>query len=128
MIGSHVIYERKNDGLPKPRIAPWGHRDVDKDDVRGNSPSLSFDSIHLLLSLADETRWRAKKLDVKSAYSQAKSFSQDIYIRPPREENDSKGLWKRIVPIYDLTNSKHLWSLTSYEARTKKLRLNRSKI
>lgn len=118
IIGSHVVYRRKADGTPKARIVPWGHRDMEKDDLRGDAPSLNLDSMRLLLSIAAERRWTVRKMDVKSAYLQAKGFTRDIYVRPPREENDVDGLWKLLVPAYGLTDSGRLWYLTSYEALT----------
>lgn len=128
IVGSHVVYRRKLDGTPKARIVPWGHRDAEKNDVRGDAPSLNLDSMRLLLSLAAENRWRVRKMDVKSAYLQAKGFKRDIFVRPPREENDSAGLWKLLVPAYGLTDSGRLWYLTSYEALTTHYGFEQSKL
>lgn len=128
IIGSHVVYRRKADGTPKARIVPWGHRDIEKNNVRGDAPAINIDSMRLLLSIAAEHRWKVYKMDVKSAYLQAKGFGRNIYVRPPREENDSTGLWKLLVPAYGLTDSGRLWYLTSYEVLTKQFGFQQSKL
>lgn len=56
-IGSHVIYKRKLDGRPMERIESWGHRDRDKDCVRGDPRSVRLEVLHLLLSIAAELKW-----------------------------------------------------------------------
>lgn len=32
-------------------------------------------------------------MDVKSTYLQVKGFQRDMYVQPPREEDDSEILW-----------------------------------
>lgn len=127
IIGSHVVYKRKSDGTPKARIVPWGHRDADKDEVRGDAPSLNLDSMRIVISMAVEQGWTLRKMDVKSAYLQAKGFDRDVYVRPPREENDKTGLWKLLKPAYGLTESGRLWYLTSYQALTADFGFTRSR-
>lgn len=128
IIGSHVVYRRKIDGCPKARIVPWGHKDMDKNELRGDAPALSLDAMRIVISLAVERQWRIKKMDVKSAYLQAKGFDRDIYVRPPREEHDDTFFWKLAVPAYGLKDSGRLWFLTAYEALTCRFGLKKSKL
>lgn len=58
-------------------------------------------------------------MDVKSAYLLAKGFNGYTYVQPLREEDDGKTIWKLSVRAYCLTESGHLWYLTSCEALTK---------
>lgn len=66
-------------------------------------------------------------MDVKSAYLQAKRFISAIYVRPPREEIDVDGLCKLLGSAYGLTDSNHLWYLTSYKALKTRYRFKQSK-
>lgn len=54
LIGSLVIYKSSPDDTPKSKIAPWGAEDAEKDEVRGDSPTINLDSMRLLFSLAAE--------------------------------------------------------------------------
>lgn len=87
VIRSNVIYKRELDGLPKVRIVPWGHWDVEKSDICGRAPSLSLDLMGLVLSFAVENGWEKWKMD-----DNCKGFSSDIYVHPPSEEKDNDGL------------------------------------
>lgn len=54
IIGSQVIYKLESDGTSKARIVPWGHRELDKEQVRGDAPSFILDSMRPFFSLAAE--------------------------------------------------------------------------
>lgn len=126
IIGSHVIYKRKLDMSPKARIVPWGHRDKDKDYLRGNAPSVSLEILHLLLSLASELDWAIAQMDIETAYLQALGFTRRIYVRPPREAKAPHVLWRLELPAYGLTDSGRLWYLTSDKELIKSFGLTRS--
>lgn len=127
IIGSHVIYKRKADGTAKARIVPWGHKDNEKELVRGDAPSLNLDIMRILISIAAQKGWGIHKMDVKTAYLQARGFNRTIYVRPPREDNDSANLWKLSAPAYGLTDSGRLWYITSHIALTQTFGLTRSR-
>lgn len=99
------MYSCKPDGNLKEKIVPRGHRDIDKDDIRSDAPYLNPDSMHLLFFFTAKQRWTLKKMDVKSAYFQAKGFFWKIFVRPSKEENDVTMLWKLLVAAYGLTDS-----------------------
>lgn len=81
--------------------------------------SLSLDSICLLFSLAAEYQWFMRKMNVKPAYLQAKRFSCDVFVRPPKEEDDAEVLRKLLVPAYGLTGFGRLRCTTLQETLTK---------
>ena len=83
IIGSHVIYKRKLDMTPKARIVPWGHRDKDKDYLRGDAPSVSLEVLRLVLSLVAEHRWTVAQMDIETAFLQALGFDRQVFVRPP---------------------------------------------
>lgn len=113
IIGSHVVYKRKFDGTAKARIVPWGHRDKDKDYLRGDAPSIGFEIFRLLLSLCVAYGWDIGQMDVKAAFLQARGFNRLIYVRPPREAKLKGILWRLDAAAYGLTDSGRLWYLTS---------------
>jgi hypothetical protein len=116
VIGSHVIYKYKPDGSLKARIVPHGHMDDEKAFVRTDAPTMSVEVMRLLLSIAVEHGWRIGSLDVKAAYLQADGFNRDIFVRPPREEADSRHLWRLEKPAYGIVESGRLWFLTAFRA------------
>eukprot|EP00171_Calliarthron_tuberculosum_P004598 IDg4598t1 len=94
VIGSHVVYKRKHTGVVKARIVPWGHRDLEKDGLRSDSPCVSPEVLRLLFSISDERRWQIGEMDVAAAYLQAQGFEREIYVLPPKEESSKNILWK----------------------------------
>lgn len=84
--------------------------------------------MRLLLSFSAEHRCTMRKIDVKSAYLQAKGFTRNIFVRQQREESNVGGLRKLFVPSYDLPNSSRLCYLTSYEALTTHYGFKQSKL
>lgn len=127
IIASHVVYRRKSTGVVKARICPWGHRDVEKDYLRSDAPCMNFETFRLVLSIAAEKHWQIGQMDVKAAYLQAQGFNRDIYVKPPKEENDSDRYWKLTAAAYGLTESGRLWYLTSDSALTEVYGLSKSK-
>lgn len=128
IIGSHTVYKRKFDGTPKARIVPWGHRDKDKDFLRGDAPSVSFEIFRLVLSLASEHKWEIGQMDIEAAFLQAVGFTRLIYVRPPREANQHGILWRLDLAAYGLTDSGRLWYLTSNDQLVRQHGLTRSRL
>lgn len=83
-IGSHIIYSRKDDGTPKARIVPWGHRDRERNDLGTDSPCLNLEMFRIVLSVAAEHSWILGQMDIKTAYLQACGFQRDLYVKPPK--------------------------------------------
>ena len=73
------------ENTPKARIVPWGHRDKDKNFLRGDAPSVKLEVFHLLLSLASKFKWIIAQMDLETAFLQALGFTREIFVRPPRE-------------------------------------------
>lgn len=100
IVGSHVVYRRKDDGSAKARIVPWGHRDKDKDFLRGDAPSIDLDIFRLVLSLTAELGWDVGQMDVKTSFLQPLRFARIIYVRPLRESKEQGKLWLFLAADY----------------------------
>ena len=116
VISSHVIYKWKSADTLKARIVPHGHRDEEKQFLRTDAPTMSVEVLRMIVSIAVENQWRIGSLDVKAAYLQATGFNRIIYVRPPKEDQDSNNLWKLEKPAYGLADSGRLWFLTAFRA------------
>jgi len=128
IIGSHVVWRRKPDGTVKARICPWGHRDIEKAQLRTDAPCMSEEVFRLVMSLAAEFKWTIAEMDITAAYLQAKGFEREIFVRPPAQENHSNHIWKLTKAAYGLADSGRLWYLTSDSAIVEKFGATRSKL
>ena len=66
-------------------------------------------------------------MDIESAYLQAKGFARTIYVRPPKEAQQPRTLWRLNAAADGLTDSGRLWYLTSNEMLIKEHGLTRSR-
>lgn len=80
------------------------------------------------MSLNAGNKYKIRRMDVKSAYSQGNGFHRDIVVGPPREENDSNRLRNLLVPDCDWTASGQLRYLNSYEVMKKQFGFSQSKL
>lgn len=106
IIGSDVAYRRKSDSTSKTWIVSWDHRDIGKDSICGNAPSLNLDSVRLLFSLAAEHCRTTRKMNVKSAYLQAKRFCREVFVCPSKRRSNT------------YTSIKHLRFCDTWSTRT----------
>jgi len=128
IIGSHVVWRRKPDGTVKARICPWGHRDIEKAQLRTDAPCMSEEVFRLIMSLAAEYKWTIGEMDITAAYLQAKGFEREIFVRPPPQEQGNNRIWKLTKAAYGLADSGRLWYLTSDSAIVEKYGAVRSKL
>jgi len=128
IIGSHVVWRRKPNGTVKARICPWGHRDIEKAQLRTDAPCMSEEVFRLIMSLAAEFKWTIGEMDITAAYLQAKGFERQIYVRPPPQEQGNNHIWKLTKAAYGLADSGRLWYLTSDSAIVEKYGAIRSKL
>lgn len=126
ILGSHTVYLRKDNGMPKARIVPWGHRDPAKHDLRCDLPFLNPETFRLILSITVEKKWRLAQMDAEVAFLQAQGFSREVFIHPPKEAGDTTGLWKLLAPAYGLADSGRLWYRANDSALLNVYNLQRS--
>jgi len=79
------------------------------------SPTLSIDSLKLILSLASNFHWNVSQLDIKAAYLNA-DLDKDIYVNIPQGDiNYKNGYWKLNKALYGLKQSGRQWNETITE-------------
>lgn len=64
IVGSQVVYKRNSDGSANARIVRWRHRDQDKYLLCGDAPSVSFELLHLIPTLAVEHKWTVQQMNI----------------------------------------------------------------
>lgn len=127
IIGSHVVYRRKDSGDAKARIVPWGHRDPARFDLRCDLPCLNPDTFRIVLSIAAEMKWRIAQMDAEAAFLQARGFLREIYVRPPKEAGEPGFMWLLLAAAYGLADSGRLWYRTNDDALVNIYNLTRSR-
>ena len=76
------------------------------------SPTLSIDSLKLIIALAAKYRWKIFQLDIKAAYLNAK-LDKNIYVTISQgDKNYGKGFWKLNKALYGLKQSGRQWNET----------------
>jgi len=73
------------------------------------SPTLSIDSLKLLISIAAKFKWDIMQLDIKAAYLNA-PLEEEIYVSiPPGDKNFGHGYWLLKKALYGLKQSGRQW-------------------
>ena len=75
------------------------------------SPTLSIDSLKLIIALASKLNWDLMQLDIKAAYLNA-PLDKNIYVTiPPGDVNFGKGYWLLRKALYGLKQSGRQWNI-----------------
>jgi Reverse transcriptase (RNA-dependent DNA polymerase) len=94
----------------KTRIVLHGNEDNERDDVRKDTQAASFTSIRTLLALAAIYHLHIACIDTKGAYLQSGRCRRDIFVRPPNEWRQVRGVaWKLLKLPYGLPDAGHQW-------------------
>lgn len=81
----------------------------------------------LLLSITAQKRWNVSEMDITAAFFQGQGLHRVVYVRPPKEEGDSKVLWRLAGSVLGLADSGRLWYLTSNTALVNDFGLTQSR-
>jgi hypothetical protein len=94
----------------KTRIVLHGNEDKEKDDLRKDTQAASFTSIRTLLMLAAVYHLHIASIDIKGAYLQSGRCRREIFVRPPNEWRQVRGVaWKLLKLPYGLPDAGHQW-------------------
>lgn len=95
VIGSHIIYKVKIEDHGKrlqSRPCFHGKREKGKENIRKKFLTAQFDVIRLMASAAACMGLRLASIDIKGAYLQSGPIKSKIYICPPTEYPDKRGV------------------------------------
>lgn len=106
-VGCRMIYIFKQDadGEPKAkcRLVVQGFQDPFVNDLHTYSPTVSKTGIKLAIAYLAQNRWPVQSVDIHTAFLQGKPLARPIYLNPPPEAKEEKGIvWKLNKPAYGL--------------------------
>lgn len=110
------MYKIKNEeqGIKrlKARFCSHGNRDREKGNIRNDSANAQFNLIKLILSIASVLELSLGCIGIKSAYLQSGPIKRELYVKPPREVDASRGvLWKLKKLPYGIAEAGRQWNL-----------------
>lgn len=94
----------------KARLVVRGYEDVDKDAIERRSPTISKESLKLLVSFLAANQFTPNKIDVKGAFLQSDSLDRVICVKPPKEAGcDSETVWQLNKGVYGTGDAARCW-------------------
>lgn len=81
VVGSHSMFKRKDCGCIKAGIVPWGHRNLEEQELRIDSPCLNLKIFRLVLLIAAKQKWEIAQMDITAALLQARAFKREVLVR-----------------------------------------------
>ena len=115
-----ILAEKVKDGktFVKARLCARGDQEVDKQNIRTDSPTIDKSNIKLILLTAAKNNWQVKTSDVSCAFLQGAEIDREVYVKPPREARVRNTLWKMNKSIYGLDDASRNWYLSLHETLT----------
>ena len=112
-----ITRKQEHDGMKSRYKARWCMRGFQEDErPRSDSPTVSKESLKLLLSIAANENWSLTNLDVTNAFLQGEMIDRELYSEPPLEVKKPGLLWKIIKPAYGLYDAGRSWFLAVEKA------------
>ena len=83
-LNTNWVLVKKDEGV-KARLCIRGDQEIDKENIRTDSPTVNKINIKLFYLLAGHFGWNIKTADVKAAFLQGAALERDVFVRPPTE-------------------------------------------
>ena len=96
-----VTEKQEHDGMKvkiKSRLVVRGFQEAEH--PRSDSPTLSKESLKMMMSIAANEGWKIQSLDVKNAYLQGKKINREVFVQPPADYAKPGKLWKLLKNVY----------------------------
>ena len=87
-----------------------GFEEIEKDEIRKDSPTCCKENFRLILSLVITKNWKINSLDIKSAFLHSQPILRDIFVKSPKDVNTTN-LWQLLVTVYGLCDAPRAWYL-----------------
>lgn len=133
VFNSRFVDEIKNKGtnraFEKSRLVVQAYKDMEKDTVLTQSPTIQRVSQRLILALAATIQGTGLYLrDITQAYTQSKTdLNRQFYVRPPIELELPKGTILRVIkPLYGVPEAGNHWFNTYHSHHIQELRMSQS--
>ena len=94
----------------KARLVARGFEE-DTSNLRTDSPTCMKDSLRLMLAVAASNSWSLNSIDIKAAFLQGNPIERELFLRPPKEANQSGKLWRLKKAVYGLSDASRIWYL-----------------
>ena len=82
----------------KARLVVRGFQETE--EHRSDSPTLSKESLKLLMSIAANEGFEVQSLDVKNAFLQGKKIEREVFVEPPSDYKKPGIIWKLLKNVY----------------------------
>ena len=109
--------KKEGEGSYKARLVCLGNLDKKFNLRATDSPTISRESLRMILSTIANLSWRLRSCDVSSAFLQGCELERTVYMSPPKEFKKEGVIWRLKKPVYGLADSGRLW----YQKIRKKL-------
>merc|ERR1711867_204775 len=124
-IGSRWIIteKQKHDGQKqdyKARLVAKGFQEIDQ--PQSDSPTAAKESFKLLMALSICYNFKIVSMDIRAAFLQAKTLDREVFVRPPKDQENEGVIWKLLKPLYGLDDASRKFYLKVRET-LQKLRL-----
>ena len=109
-----VVTEKGDDGKGqrfKARLCMRGDKELDKELIRSDSPTVAKESIKIALTIAANEKFKIKCGDIKSAYLQGNDMDREIFVKPPEEAKAGNNLWQLVKGAYGIMDGGRLFYL-----------------
>ena len=116
---SVVLKDANNQESIKCRLCARGDRETEQ--VRTDCPTVSRQSLRLLLTVAASKRYKINSLDFKGAFLQGQPIDREVFLLPPQDVREQKPgmVWKVVKRLYGFRDSSRGWYLEFHSAMMK---------
>ena len=124
-ISTRWVLTMKNDKV-KARLVARGFEEMS--EVQSDSPTISKCGMRVCLMLGACSSWNIKSTDIKSAFLQSNEMQRAVYLRPPKEADDTGSLWRLKKCLYGLSDASRQFYLSINTELIDKLGCEKSEI
>ncbi len=91
----------------RARLTAKGFQEIH--DVPKESPTMHKHTLRIILAIAATKGWQISASDVKSAFLQGNELDRVVLVKPPKEANLTKKLWRLKKCLYGLKDASKKW-------------------
>ena len=91
----------------RARLTAKGFQEIH--DVPKESPTMHKHTLRIILAIAATKGWQISASDVKSAFLQGNELDRIVLVKPPKEANLTKKLWRLKKCLYGLKDASKKW-------------------